>query len=176
MKDLQDALLAPAWYCLSVPDPANLPARMDALAERIQQQARVAILDKAGTMVSNLRVWENLVLPAWYHGGGALSDWESPVQTVLAQSGLNEAQSRQLMGSLPAALDQDARRLLVLIRARIFQPDWYLLEQGWLDWLLAQDASHPARSLWASGPKAMIVLGGHAPGAAYEEIKEASCS
>jgi len=145
--------------------------RIDELAERLWAQARVAVLDGPACLVNNLRVWENLILPAWYHDGGALSDWEVPLAAWLGKSGLSSQDGARLLGSLPALLSLDDRRFLILLRAAVLRPDIVLVEADWLAWLRRQEENHPASLLWQAWPCAIVVLAMRSPGEEFAPVR-----
>jgi predicted ABC-type transport system involved in lysophospholipase L1 biosynthesis ATPase subunit len=165
MKTLSDVVGRGGLYFLAEP-----VGRIDMLAEALQANGRVAVLDAAACLVNNLRVWENLILPAWYCQGGVLADWEAPLAELLAQSGLAEQESERLLGSLPALLKPDERCLLVLLRAMLLRPGVILIEPDWLGWLRRQPEDHPARCLWACCESTRVVLGMQVPGAEFEML------
>lgn len=146
-------------------------SELDVLAERLQEAGRVAVLDAAGCLVSNLRVWENLILPAWYHRGGALADWEAPLSRLLDLAGLAQEESQRLLGSLPGMLTPDERRLLVLLRAAVLAPDYVLIESDWLAWLRRQAEDHPAARLWQVLDCVRLVLGARSPGDEFIAVR-----
>jgi len=163
---LDDLYGKPGLYWLD--EPAG---RIDELTGRLWAHGRVAVLDAAACLVNNLRVWENLILPAWYHDGGALPDWEAPLSAWLDKSGLPQREGERLLGSLPSLLSLDDRRFLILLRAAVLRPDIVLVEADWLAWLRRLHEDHPARKLWQAWPCAIVVLTAHAPGDEFAPLQ-----
>ncbi|MBM3114470.1 hypothetical protein [Jeongeupia naejangsanensis] len=95
----------------------------------------VACLQGGGGLVSNLRVWENLILPAWYHESAAMADLEVRIAAVLDVLAVAEEERASLMASLPASLSRSQCRVLALVRALVQAPAWLVVEVEWLEWL-----------------------------------------
>lgn len=164
MTTLTEIINTPGRYCLR-----ESAACIDQLAESLWTETRVAVLDAPACMVNNLRVWENLILPAWYHHGGRLVDWEAPLAQKLTQARLDEAESQRLLASLPAMLSQDERRFLVLLRAVVLNPDVLLVDADWWQWLQRQGQDHPAHRLWPEN-LVCVVIGQRVPAEGFQLI------
>src|SRR3989338_7774043 len=80
-----------------------------ALAEpqRIGLYRRVGMVPEQGGLISNLKAWENILLPAWYH----------------RKLDAAAADLRALMGKLPDRLTALERRLVALVRALLPEPE-----------------------------------------------------
>lgn len=165
MTRLQEVINLPGYYWLHEPI-----SQIDALVDTLWSYGRVAVLDAPACLVNNLRVWENLILPAWYHHGGRLCDWEAPLAAQLTSCGLDEAESQRLLVSLPAMLTLDERRWLILLRAAVLHPEYLAVDVDWLFWLQRQDDTHPARRLWQSVSCVCIAVGQRSPGDDYLPI------
>ncbi|WP_432720683.1 hypothetical protein R0381_003018 [Jeongeupia wiesaeckerbachi] len=95
----------------------------------------VACLQDGGGLVNNLRVWENLILPAWYHESAAMADLELRVAAALDAVAVPEGERLSLMAALPASLSRSQCRVLALVRALVQAPAWLVVEVEWLAWL-----------------------------------------
>ncbi|BCL75172.1 hypothetical protein JHS3_09080 [Jeongeupia sp. HS-3] len=96
---------------------------------------QVACLQEGGGFVNNLRVWENLILPAWYHESVSLPVLEIRVAAALNQLGVAREERLSLMAALPASLSRAQRRTLALVRTLVQSPAWLVVEVEWLAWL-----------------------------------------
>lgn len=159
-----DPCLPGRWW-VSLPKDGNAAREwVDRLASAAQLKCpgRVAVLDADAVMVSNLRVWENLVLPLWYREGGALEGFEGRLSNLLVATGLSEDRQTILMGLQPAALDRGERRLMVLLRSLLLEPSCVIVEEEfWRDMLgRGEETAHGRawRALLAA--ECMIVAGG----------------
>jgi phospholipid/cholesterol/gamma-HCH transport system ATP-binding protein len=91
--------------------------------DRLPLFQRVAMVPEFGGLISNLKAWENLMLPAWYHRGRAASDVEREVVTLFRKLGVDEAALRERMGKLPDQLTLHDRRAVALARAMLMEPE-----------------------------------------------------
>ncbi len=91
--------------------------------ERLALFRRVGVVPADGGLISNLKAWENLLLPAWYHRGLTAEQAERPVAEILEQLAPGEAGLKQRMGELPDRLSLYERRVVALARAMLMEPD-----------------------------------------------------
>jgi phospholipid/cholesterol/gamma-HCH transport system ATP-binding protein len=78
---------------------------------------------KDGGLISNLKVWENIVLPAWYHTGKKPEDMEEKAFQKFKEAGIDTPYLKELMGKLPGPLPVHEKRLIGLIRAMLMEPE-----------------------------------------------------
>lgn len=132
-----DPLLKPGAYALHVLDEDANGSLIDALAQQIHSldQGALGILEAKPVFISNLRVWENIVLPSWYHSGAQLSLLDQRLQDFLAPLKFDATTLSNSLAVLPAQLDTAHRRIAALLRALLQQPKYLLIEQEWLAWL-----------------------------------------
>ncbi|QLI80094.1 hypothetical protein HZU75_00255 [Chitinibacter fontanus] len=132
-----DPLLKPGVYALHVLDEDANASLIDALARQIHalDQGALGILEAKPVFISNLRVWENIVLPSWYHSGEHLSGLDQRLQDFLAPLKFDSTTLIDNLALLPAQLDTAHRRIAALLRALLQQPKYLLIEQEWLTWL-----------------------------------------
>jgi len=96
---------------------------------RMPDDARLALLRRAGFvpeqggLISNLKAWENLLLPAAYHQGLDAAAAEAHVQALWRAADPGVADLRATLGKLPDRLDTRERRLVALIRAMLPGPE-----------------------------------------------------
>ena len=96
-----------------------------ALAEpqRIGLYRRVGVVPEAGGLISNLKAWENILLPAWYHRKLDAAAAEPRVLALLREADPDIGDLRTLMGKLPDRLTALERRLVALVRALLPEPE-----------------------------------------------------
>ncbi len=99
----------------------SAPVR-EAMIEKLADMPFAAIVPADGGLIGNLKVWENLVLPAAYHGSPRNSDLEPIAAAVLAGFGISGASFEALCTTLPDHLDRFERRLCAFVRAMLTQP------------------------------------------------------
>lgn len=144
------------------------PEWVDCLAAEARQRnfGHVAVLDAEAILISNLRVWENMILPLWYREGGMLTKLEAQAQRILALAGLSEEVQTTLMTRQPSALDRSERRLIILLRALLLEPRCVIVEEAyWRDMEnREQDTAHALAWCAMQSVECMIVVGeGEAP-------------
>ena len=91
--------------------------------ERLALFQRIGVVPAHGGLISNLKAWENLLLPAWYHRGLTAEQAERPVAEIFDQLEPGEAGLKQRMGELPGQLSVYERRVVALARAMLMEPD-----------------------------------------------------
>ncbi len=91
--------------------------------ERLALFRRIGVVPADGGLISNLKAWENLLLPAWYHHGLTAEQAEQPVAEIFEQLEAGEAGLKRRMGELPGQLSLYERRVVALARAMLMEPD-----------------------------------------------------
>lgn len=122
-------LLADAMLGLDAPEAGVVRLLGENLYE-LPERDRLALLAQAGfvgaqgSLVENLKLWENLVLPAAYHGRlePDADKVEARVLEVLAAAGEGPEWAERLLPLTPDALDARDVRLAGLIRAWLCKP------------------------------------------------------
>lgn len=125
---------------------------------------RVVVLDATAALVSNLRVWENLILPLWWREGGSLAAFEGRVQALFDLTGMDEAQQLRLVQCMPASLDQRERRLVALIRSCLLEPRCVIMHDDWWQDLMVRHRDAIQMKLFAGLQQAeCLILTGSQP-------------
>ncbi len=150
------------WW-LSAPHGEVTAEWMDLLAEEAQTcwPGQVAVLDAAATLISNLRVWENLILPVWWRDNVPLAAMEESVAAAFDIAQIAQVQREKLSMRLPAMLDRGERRLVILLRSVLIEPACVIVEEDlWHD-LVARPPESPHARLFADlqGTSCFIVVG-----------------
>ena len=91
--------------------------------ERLRQIQHLGVVPQYGGMISNLKAWENLVLPLWYHRHTPTPETEKQVANIFHRLGMEENALRASMGRLPDQLTLYEKRAFALARAMLMQPD-----------------------------------------------------
>lgn len=153
-------------YWLVTGQEQQLQTRFDECATALHKlkPGSVAALEGSGGLLSNLRVWENLVLPAWYHQQPPLLELEQRFVAAFAQVGITGEQLEKTASALPASLDRERKRQLALVRAVVQQPAFLLTDQDWYGWI-ARSAPKVYRDLFdeLASVAPVIVLGVGSP-------------
>lgn len=149
------------WLCM--PQSSVVADWLDVLAGAAQKKwpGRVATLDQAATLISNLRVWENLILPVWKREGGRYADFEDAVVALFDLAGVTQDERTALVARLPAMLDRTDRRLVMLLRSVFIAPECVIIEDDiWQD-LCLREIGTPQGRLFAKLQDApcLIVVG-----------------
>lgn len=84
---------------------------------------RIGAVPADGGMISNLKAWENLLLPAWYHHGLTAKQAERPVAEIFGRLEPGETGLKRRMGELPDKLSLYERRVVAVARAMLMEPD-----------------------------------------------------
>ncbi|MDH2915941.1 MAG: hypothetical protein PXX77_03595 [Gallionella sp.] len=115
------AQLKPGYsYCLVIRSDAQRKEVLNVLAEHPNS----AIVANYGGLISNLRVWENITLPAQYHDievGGKL---EETVINLFDKCGLRDEKTLSaLLLKLPDQLTLYEKKLVSFVRAMLMAPE-----------------------------------------------------
>ncbi len=107
-------------YCLVV----RSESQRVALLKNLGAQPGVVIVPHNGGLISNLRVWENIILPVQYHGIGVAGKLEDSVVQLLSQCGLEGDKAiSDLLLKLPDQLSLFEKRLVGFVRAMLMAPE-----------------------------------------------------
>jgi ABC-type transporter Mla maintaining outer membrane lipid asymmetry ATPase subunit MlaF len=88
----------------------------------------VGVVREGGGLVSNLRAWENVLLPASYHAGLAGDEVLPRAQRHFERLGLRDDALADCLDSLPGLLPGHWRRIVGLVRALVMEPRLMLYE------------------------------------------------
>jgi ABC-type lipoprotein export system ATPase subunit len=132
-----DPFAQPGRYALVLDDEDLGDALVDELTRYIfaHDLGAVGVLEAKPVFISNLRVWENIVLPTWYHSAENLTSLDLRLQTILAPFEYQHELLMQQLTQLPAQLDTTHRRLAALFRALLQHPKFLIMDREWLGWL-----------------------------------------
>ncbi len=107
-------------YCLIVRSESQRAELLKILGE----QSGVVIVPHNGGLISNLRVWENIILPVQYHAIQIAGKIEDSVAQLLVQCGVEgEEAVSELLLKLPDQLSLYEKRLVGFVRAVLMSPE-----------------------------------------------------
>lgn len=109
-----------------VPDCGEILLRGQPLA--LSRPGSVGWVPATGGLISNLKTWENITLPLWYHDNRQASDTEKTVELWLAALNLDEQEWEKFMASPVARLVDWERKLAGLLRGLILAPQVLLID------------------------------------------------
>ena len=101
---------------------AGPTAFRQAVIERLVDTGLAAIVPADGGLIGNLKVWENLVLPAAYHGVAQNRELEERATRLFAEFGISGTSFEALCATLPDHLNRFERRLCAFVRAMLTEP------------------------------------------------------
>ncbi len=121
----QALLQAGYSYCLVV----RSESQRQALLKNLGDQSGVVIVPHNGGLISNLRIWENIILPVQYHGIEVAGELEDNVGQLLSECGVEgpEAASGLLL-KLPDQLSLYEKRLVGFVRAMLMSPELIIFD------------------------------------------------
>jgi phospholipid/cholesterol/gamma-HCH transport system ATP-binding protein len=88
----------------------------------------VGVVREGGGLISNLRAWENVLLPVSYHAGLTGDEILPRVQGYFERLGLQGDALASCLDSLPGLLPEHWRRIVGLVRALVMEPRLMLYE------------------------------------------------
>lgn len=136
------------------------------------QPGRVAWVAAHGGLISNLRIWENVTLPLWYHAGRDAVETEQRVKHWLGMLGLEQEEFAGFMAAQPHGVEAWQRKLAGLLRA-LLQMSPVLV----VDAALFEDVSAHLAGCWiaalescAAEGRAVLVIADKATMLSWERI------
>jgi len=123
--------------------------------ELLRIRQKTGYIPSSGGLISNLKMWENIMLPTLYHHGTILDDQESYAEQLLDFFGF----SKNIM-ALPATLSLYEKRITAFVRSAIQKPS-IMLYSGCFDGMSeagCDKLSKAAYMLHASNPELTSLL------------------
>jgi hypothetical protein len=126
-----------------------------------------------GGLISNLRIWENVTLPLWYHARREVLETEQRVRHWLGVLGLNEDEFEEFMVAQPYMIEPWQRKLAGLLRALLQMPPVLVVDAGLFDeidarlvncWIMALDS-------YAAGGRAILAIADKATPLPWDKIE-----
>jgi len=96
-----------------------------------------------GGLINNLKIWENITLPLWYHGQREPANVEKTVTHWLQTLGIEPSQWTDFMANSPARLSTEQRKVAGLLRGLVQAPSLLVIKAGlWLE------VAQPVQDQW----------------------------
>ncbi|MBI4688825.1 MAG: ATP-binding cassette domain-containing protein [Nitrospirae bacterium] len=92
-------------------------------AELNETRKRIGVVLNNGGLISNLKVWENLMLPLAYHMSFHKQDIEEKIRVILSKIGYDDD-----LNVLPGPLPDYKKRLIGFARAMLMDPDMIIYD------------------------------------------------
>ncbi|MFM2396900.1 MAG: hypothetical protein RLZZ144_150 [Pseudomonadota bacterium] len=86
------------------------------------QFGQIAWVAGNGGLISNLKVWENITLPLWYHTAYEVLNTERQLLDYLSLLGLEKEKCADFMAAPPFTIEPWQRKLAGLLRALMSKP------------------------------------------------------
>lgn len=83
-----------------------------------------------GGMISNLKTWENITLPLWYHGSRQKIVIEEKIAKLLKELQLDKQEWERFMASPIARISPLERKLAGLLRGLVLAPKMMIIDAG----------------------------------------------
>ena len=83
---------------------------------------RVGWVAANGGLISNLKIWENVTLPLWYHAKREMIETEQSVMHWLGKLGMEQDAFAEFMAASPYSAELWQRKLAGLLRALVQMP------------------------------------------------------
>ncbi len=109
-----------------------LPAQGEILLQgnplQTARRGGIGFIPAAGGLISNLKTWENVTLPLWYHGRRQTQAVEETVSRWLTELGLDPQEWEKFMASSAARLKPVERKLAGLLRGLVQAPQVLVID------------------------------------------------
>ena len=149
------------------------PAEAGWCSLETSRAGRVGWVAANGGLISNLKIWENISLPLWYHANRDISETEKSVEYWLAILAIDPAVCSDFMASPPHGVEPWQRKLAGLLRALVQMPRILVVDAG-----LFEDVKTRIAQVWiaalenyASQDRAVLVLADKATVLPWQKIE-----
>jgi hypothetical protein len=126
-----------------------------------------------GGLISNLRIWENVTLPLWYHTGRNAIETEQRVKHWLGMLGLEQDEFAEFMSAQPHSVEPWQRKLAGLLRALLHMSPVLVVDAALFEdvkarlancWIMALDS-------YAAEGRAVLAIADKATTLPWEKIE-----
>lgn len=111
-----------------IPDAGTVALRGAAL--HTAPRGSIGWVPENGGLISNLKVWENVTLPLWYHGRRRSAVDEGKIVHSLAAMGLAGEEVERFMASPAGRLTMLERKMAGLLRGLLLAPKLLVVDAG----------------------------------------------
>ena len=149
----------------------QMPLIWQALGEG--RSGRVAWVAGNGGLISNLKVWENVTLPLWYHAHYETSATEQHIRQWLEVLGIEPDAHERFMMAEPYNLEAWQRKLAGLLRALLQMPSVLVVDAALFDDVKPRwaDGWMQAIGNYAADGRAALVLADRAAALPWTKIE-----
>ncbi len=99
----------------------------------VLKNGTIGFIPAMGGLISNLKAWENITLPLWYHSGRQSVATEEAVARWLLELGMDKEECEKFMASPAASLKPWERKMAGLLRGLVQAPQLLLIDAGLFD-------------------------------------------
>lgn len=99
------------------------PSTRLALLTHLNTIVSAAVVPADGGLISNLRVWENMVLPRAWRNVASYAELEQRARAILGELGFKGETFSRLCASAPERLTRFELRLVAFVRAMLAEPE-----------------------------------------------------
>ncbi len=134
---------------------------------------RVAWVAADGGLISNLRIWENVTLPLWYHTRRDFTATEQSVSHWLGVLGMEQGEFAAFMAAPPHGVDPWQRKLAGLLRAVLQQSPVLVVDGALFDDVRTRLANcwMAALAACANEGRAVLVISDKATSLTWDKIE-----
>ena len=134
---------------------------------------RVGWVAANGGLISNLKIWENITLPLWFHTKRDAMETEKNVEHWLAILGIESSACTEFMAAPPYSIEPWQRRLAGLLRGLVQMPRVLVVDAGVFEDVNARLAQSwiSALDLYVAQGRAVLVLADKATLLPWEKIE-----
>lgn len=139
----------------------------------LSRPGRVGWVAANGGLISNLKVWENVTLPLWYHSRREVIESEQRVMDWCEALGLEPDALADFMAASPASIESWQRKLAGLLRALVQMPRVLVVDAVVFEDVKARLASRWITALesYAAQGRTVLVIADKATTLPWEKIE-----
>lgn len=140
---------------------------------RSSRAGGVAWVAAHGGLISNLKVWENITLPLWYHASRDAGETERNLTYWLGVMGLEQEMFAEFMAAPPYRLEPWQRKFAGLLRALVQAPKVLVIDAVVFEEVQARLTSRwiTALEAYAAQGHAVLLMADKATTLPWEQIK-----
>ena len=139
----------------------------------VHTRRHVAWVAADGGLISNLRIWENVTLPLWYHARREVMETEQSIKHSLGVLGMEQDEFGEFMVALPDSIESWQRKLAGLLRALLQMSPVLVVDGALFDDVEARLANCWISALesYAAGGRAVLVMTDKATTLPWKQIE-----
>ena len=135
--------------------PESGAIMLDGLALEDHPPGSIGWVPEGGGLISNLKAWENVTLPLWYHGKRRVAEAEAKTARLLAALGVEEDAMAAYMASPAGRLSTLERKRAGLLRGLLLAPRLLVVDAS-----LFNGVPQDTRACWGAVLEAQAREGG----------------